>query len=88
MKRISNFLILPLLLSACGSGLNIAVWRGDHKREILQRKVVVDKKETFQWFYVSDPYFSNMQCVHDSEMDKINKLYQRAKKAGVKMDDL
>lgn len=83
MKRIS--LCMLLVLTSCGSGLNIAVWKGDHKRQIVKRQL---NNGQWQWVETSHPYFSHMQCLSDSEMWKIKELYQRARRAGVKLDDL
>lgn len=82
--------MLPLILMACGSGLNISVYTGNHNKQRLERKVKDPKsgRTGIQYVNCSDPKFSQFKALHDGEMWKVNELYQRAKKAGVKMDDL
>lgn len=79
-----------LILIACGSGLNISVYRGNHEKQRIERKVKDPKsgRTGTQFVNSNDKRFSEFQCLHDGEMWKVNELYQRAKKAGVKMDDL
>lgn len=88
MRKLNSLWILPLILVACGSGLNVAIYRGDHTQERIERKVSVDGRTGWQFVNSSDKRFSEFQCLHDSEMWKVQELYNRAKKAGVKMDDL
>lgn len=88
--RNNILLFILLLVGACGSGLSIYVYRGNHHTERLERKVKDPKtgRTGTQFIRPDSTVFSEMQCLHDSEMWKVQELYNRAKKAGVKMDDL
>lgn len=88
MKKLNKLWILPLLVAACGSGLNVSVYRGNHQSQRIERKVKVDGRTGWQFVNSNDSRFSKFQCLHDSEMWKVQELYNRAKRAGVKMDDL
>lgn len=89
MKNLSKYLILPLLVVACGSGLSVSIYRGNSAKSRIERKVKDDKGRTgTQFVPANDPRFDAFQCLSDSEMWKIQELYNRAKRAGVKMDDL
>ena len=89
MKNLSKYLMLPLLVVACGSGLSISVYRGNHEKASIERKVR-DKngRAGVQFVPANDPRFDQFQCLADSEMWKVQELYNRAKRAGVKTDDL
>lgn len=88
MKKLTKYLVLPLVIAACGSGLSISVYRGNHVSQRIERKVKVNGRTGTQYVNSNDPRFSQFQCLHDGEMWKVQELYNRAKKAGVKMDDL
>lgn len=81
-------LVTFVALVSCGSGLNISVWQGDHRAQEITRRVVVDGRKGTQKVSTSNPYFSQLQCIANSDMWKIKELYQRARRAGVQMDDL
>lgn len=90
MKKLSKLLVLPLVLVACGSGLSISVYRGNHEKQRIERRVQDPKTGRVGWQYVNadDPRFSQFQAVHDSNMEKIYKAVEKCRKAGVKLDDL
>ena len=89
-KHLPKLLLLPILvLTSCGSGLSVRIYRGNHLTQRLERKVVDKNGRTGIQSVPSDsPRFSEFQAVHDSEMAKINKAINRCLSAGVKLDDL
>lgn len=80
-----KYFILGVLFFGCASnGLDIAVFRGNHLKQRLERQVTVDGKKKFEVIYPTDPVFSDMQAVHITDLQKMQRFYNACIRAGVK----
>jgi hypothetical protein len=85
LQLISSMLVLPVLMLSCAGGLNVASYRGNPTKQRVERDIGGGKKEGL---YTNDGRFKGMQCFFDHDVKKFQELYNRAIKAGVKVDDL
>lgn len=86
MTNLKWFMLGILCFSCAGSALNIAVFRGNHKKQRLERQVVVDGKKKWEVILPSDPVFSDMQAIHKLDLEKVQRFYNQCIKAGVSPD--
>jgi len=85
-KMFQGFLLGILFFGCAGSALNIAVFRGNAEKARLQRNVTINGKEMLEVIYPKDAVFSDMQCVHKYDLQKLQQQYNKCVKAGVKFD--
>lgn len=85
-KMFQGFLLGILFFGCAGSALNIAVFRGNSEKGRLQRNVKINGKDMLEVIYPKDPVFSDFQCVHKYDLQKIQQQYNKCVKAGVKFD--
>lgn len=81
-------LSFPVLVMSCSSGLNVIAYKGNPVKQRVERKVVKNGKDMVEGLYTNDPRFAQMTCFMPDSMKRFQELYNRAKKAGVKVDDL
>ena len=84
MNKFAWFMCGAIFWSCSSNGLPVSIFRGNHEKQRLERQVVVDGKNKWEVIFPNDPVFSDMQCTHKYDLQKIQKFYNACIKAGVK----
>jgi hypothetical protein len=85
IKNLKWFFLGSVFFACASKGLDIAVFRGNHEKQRIQRQVQVDGKQMLEVILASDPVFSEFQCVHKYDLQQLQKYYNTCKQAGVEI---
>lgn len=87
LQKLGWFMCGSIFWACAAAGIDVAIFRGDHIQQRLERQVVVDGKKKWEVIYPTDDVFSDMQCMHKYDAQRAQKYVNKCMKAGVPVDD-